>query len=154
MVIDCDEVRILGALRGLLYKDVNKLLGEMELDLPPVERGDYSGGSAVVPVIRLSTCERSEKERIILVDAYTLSITFSVAEHPESELRCYAYAAAVEKALLGNPTLDGEVSRAAMTAKTFGPPKRPHCGEGWTVEIKIRVNVENPQGSKRGGNDG
>jgi hypothetical protein len=44
--------------------------------MPPIEFGNYRGGSAVVPVITLSTGERSEKERIIRLDAYTLTVTF------------------------------------------------------------------------------
>jgi hypothetical protein len=51
---------------------VNELLGETEYPIPPIEFGTYRGGSAVVPVITLSTCERSEKERIVRLDAYIL----------------------------------------------------------------------------------
>jgi hypothetical protein len=56
-------------------------------------------------VIALSTCERSEKERIIRLDAYTLAIAFTVPEHPDGERNCYAYAGAVAAALGENPTL-------------------------------------------------
>ncbi|MDR2407605.1 MAG: hypothetical protein LBE13_05795 [Bacteroidales bacterium] len=37
---------------------------------------------ACSPIISLSTCERSEKERIIRLDACTLTITFTVPEWP------------------------------------------------------------------------
>jgi hypothetical protein len=53
---------------------VNEFLGEMELVVPPVEFSGYTGGSVVVPVISLSTCERSEKERVIRLDAYALTL--------------------------------------------------------------------------------
>jgi hypothetical protein len=52
----------------------------------------YRGGSAVVSVIGLSTCERSEKERIVRLDAYTLIISFSLPETPENEVCGCAYA--------------------------------------------------------------
>jgi hypothetical protein len=59
------EETIIGAVNRLLSGRVNELLGETEYPIPPIEFGSYRGGSAVVPVITLSTCERSEKERII-----------------------------------------------------------------------------------------
>ena len=114
----------------------------MELPVPPVEMGEYSGGSVVVPVINLSTCERSEKERIIRLDAYSLTIVFSVPESPENELHCYAYAAAVEKALGENQALGGVASRAVLVGKKYAAPKKPHCGDGWEVVLTLRVTVE------------
>jgi hypothetical protein len=106
------EQQILTAVRGVLAGRVNEILGEMECAAPLVEFGGYAGGSVVVPVISLSTCDRSEKERIIRLDTYALTVAFSVPESPESETYCYAYAAAVEKALGENPALGGVVSRA------------------------------------------
>jgi hypothetical protein len=63
------EEAIIGAVKRLLSGRVNELLGEMEYPIPPVEFGNYRGGSVIVPVISLSTCERSEKERVIWLDA-------------------------------------------------------------------------------------
>jgi hypothetical protein len=93
------EEILLNSVKKLLSGRVNELLGETEYPIPPVEWGSYRGGSAVVPAIALSTCERSEKERIIRLDAYTLTISFSVPEHPDGERNCYAYAGAVAVAL-------------------------------------------------------
>jgi hypothetical protein len=121
---------------------VNEFVGEMELAVPSVEFGGYAGGSVVVPVIALSTCERSEKERIIRLDAYALTITFSVPETPESEIHCFAYAAALEKALGENPALGGAVSRAVLSGKKYLAPKKPHCGDGWEVVLTLRLTVE------------
>jgi hypothetical protein len=78
------EEILLNSLKKLLSGPVNELLEEMERPVPPVEFGQsgftglssefrqgrnstafYGGGSVVVPVVILSTCERSEKERII-----------------------------------------------------------------------------------------
>jgi hypothetical protein len=77
-------------------------LAEEELPVPPVEFGCFGGGSVAVPVITLSTCERIEKERIIRLDAYTVTISFTLPESPDGELCCYAYA--VEKAIAENPS--------------------------------------------------
>jgi hypothetical protein len=139
------EQRIIRAIRSLLAGRVNELLGAGDLYGPPVELGDYSGGSAVVPVISLSICERTEKERIINFDAYSLTVTFALPEMTESELFCYAYAAALERALGENVTLDGVADRAVLTGKKYKPPKKPHCGEGWEVILSLRVTAENDQ---------
>jgi hypothetical protein len=136
------EEKLLNSVRKLLSGRVNELLGEMEYSIPPVEFGSYRGGSAVSPVITLSTCERSEKERIIRLDAYTLTITFTMPEHPEGERNCYAYASSVVTALGNDPTLGGAASRAVLTGKKYVPPKQSGTGEGWEVELKIHVLVE------------
>jgi hypothetical protein len=126
----------------LLSGRVNELLGVMEYPIPPIEFGDYRGGSAVVPTIALSSCERSEKERIIRLDAYSLTIAFTVPEHPEGERNCYAYAASVAAALLENPTLDGIADRAVLTGKKYVPPKHPGSGEEWETVLTLRVTVQ------------
>jgi hypothetical protein len=143
---DFIEQRIISAVRELLTEMVNELLGDSEFVIPLVEFGNYCGGSAVVPVIALSTCERSEKERIIRLDAYFLTITFTLPETPESELHCYAYSAAVSMAFYDNPTLGGIVDRAVVTGKKYLSPKKQHCGEGWGVVVCLRVTIE--QGAK------
>jgi hypothetical protein len=145
------EEIIINSLKSLLAGRVNELLGETEHPIPPIEFGNYRGGSAVVgacsPVIGLSTCERSEKERIIRLDAYTLTITFTVPEHPSDqrsvgERNYYAYASSVAAALNENPTLGGIASRAELTGKKYIPPKHPGTGEGWELVLTLRVTVQ------------
>ncbi|MDR2477874.1 MAG: hypothetical protein LBD48_01025 [Treponema sp.] len=96
----------------------------------------------MAPVISLSTCERSEKERVIRLDAYALTIVFSVPENPESELHYYAYATAVEKALGENMVLGEAVSRAVLIGEKYLAPKKPHCGDGWEIVLTVRVTLE------------
>jgi hypothetical protein len=98
--------------------------------------------TGTVPVIALSTCERSEKERIVRLDAYTLTITFTVPEHPEGERNCYAYTSSVATALGENPTLGGVASRAELAGKKYTPPKQSGMGGEWEVELKIHVLVD------------
>jgi len=136
------EQRIIEAIRGLLTGRVNEILANLDYQVPFIEFSDYEGGNVVVPVINLSTCERSEKERIIRLDAYSLTITFSLPEKKESEFLCYVYSLAVYKALGENPTLDGVADRAVATGKKYNKPKKPGCGEGWKVEISLRVTIE------------
>jgi hypothetical protein len=133
---------LLNSVKSLLSGQVNELLEETEYPIPPVEFGNYRGGSAVIPVISLSTCERSEKERIIRLDAYTLTITFTVPEWPGGERNCYAYAASVATALRENPTLGGAASRAELAGKKYVPPKQSGTGGDWELELKIHVLVE------------
>jgi hypothetical protein len=117
-------------------------LGETDYPIPPVEFGSYRGGSAVVPAITLSTCERSEKERIIRLDAYTLTIAFTVPEHPAGERNCYAYAAAIGRALSEDPALGGVASRAVLTGKKYSPPKQSGAGGDWGLVLTLRVTTE------------
>jgi hypothetical protein len=126
----------------LLFVGVDELLEETEYPIPPIEFGNYRDGSVVVPAIALSTCEQSEKERIIRLDAYTLTITFTVPEWPGGERNCYAYASSVATALNENPTLGGVASRAVLTGKKYVPPKQSGTGGDWEVILTLRVTVE------------
>ena len=139
------EPKIIEAVRGLLTGRVNEILREAEFVIPIIEFGDYEGGYAMSPVISLCSCERSDKERIIQLDAYTLTITFSLPETPEGELYCYAYSGAVSRALYDNPTLGGVADRAVITGKKYGSPKKPYCGEGWELVVTLRLTVENEE---------
>ena len=139
---DLIETRILGGIRGLLAGRVNEILREMESAVPVVEFGDYDGDGSVIPVITLGSCERTEKERIIRLAAYMLTITFSLPDTPESELYCYAYSGAFSRAIYDNPTLGGVVDRALITGKKYIAPKKQHCGDGWSLEMTLHITVE------------
>jgi hypothetical protein len=136
------EEILLNSVKKLLSGPVNELLGEIEYPIPPIEFGNYLGGSVITPVITLTTCERTEKERIIRLDAYTLTITFTVPEHPEGERNSYAYAWAAAVALQENPTLGGIVDRAVLAGKKYVPPKQNGTGGDWTVVLSLRLTVE------------
>jgi hypothetical protein len=139
---DFIEKQIIEAVQKLLTGRVNEVLENWQFLIPLFEISEFQGRSAVVPVIHLSGCERSEKERIIRLDAYSMTISFSLRETPESELYCYAYATAVCKALGENPTLGGIVDRAVVTAKKYIPPKKAYGGNEWEVIISLRATVE------------
>jgi hypothetical protein len=136
------EEILLNSVKKLLSGRVNELLGETEYPIPPVEFGGYRGGSAVIPVIVLSTCERSEKERVIRLDAYTLTVTFTVPEHPAGERNCYAYAAAIGRALSEDPALGGAASRAVLAGKKYTPPKQSGAGGVWGITLTLWVTTE------------
>jgi hypothetical protein len=143
-VKDFIEQRIINAVRELLTGQVNTILSGMEFAIPIIEFGEYSAGY-VVPVITLAACERTEKERVIRLDAYSVAITFSLPETPENELYCYAYSGAVDRAVYNDPTLGGAVDRAVITGKRYIPPKVAKCGEGWGLSIVLRLTAENEQ---------
>jgi hypothetical protein len=152
------EEILLNSVKKLLSGRVNELLGETKYPIPPIEFGNYRGGSVIVPVIALSSCERTEKERIVRQDAYTLTITLNVPEYPEgapfgepngdaenqgfSAICCYAYAWAAATALQENPTLGGVVDRAVLAGKKYVPPKQSGTGGDWTVVLSLRITVE------------
>jgi hypothetical protein len=139
---DFIEQRIIDAVRKILTGRVNEILNRWEFLIPVIEFSAFANKYAVVPAISLVSCERTEKERIIRLDAYSLSITFTLPETQETELYCYGYAAAVCKALGENPTLGGVVDRAVVSGKKYNTPKKPFCGEDWEMVISLRVTVE------------
>ena len=136
------EETIINGVKRLLSERVNEILKEAEISLPIIEFGSCGCGYAVAPVIVLSTCERTEKERIIRLDAYSLTITFPLPETAESELHCYAYSGAVGRALYDDPTLGGVADRTVIAGKKYVQPKKPHCGEGWELIVTLRITVE------------
>ena len=135
------EEAIIGAAKGLLTGRVNEILNEAQFIVPVIEFGNFGGGYAVAPAISLTGCERTEKERIIQLDSYTLTISFTFSESPESELHCYAYSSAVGLAVSENPTLGDVVDRTAITAKKYISPKKPHCGEAWGLVLILRIAI-------------
>jgi hypothetical protein len=145
---DLVEYRIIEAVRVLLSGRVNELLRNSQFVIPLIEFGAYDCGSAVAPVIALNACERTEKERIIQLDAYSLTITFTLPESSpsklasESEFYCYAYSAAFSKALNEDVTLCSVVDRAVISGKKYVPPKITNCGKGWEVNISVRITME------------
>jgi hypothetical protein len=145
------EEIIINSLKSLLSGRVNELLGETEYPIPPIDSefrqgrnstASYGSGSAVATVITLSSCERTEKERIVRLDAYTLTITFTVPEWTGGERNCYAYAATVATALKENPTLGGIADRAELTGKKYTPPKQSGTGGDWEVILTLRLTVD------------
>jgi hypothetical protein len=139
---DFIEVRIIAAVRKLLTGKVNETLCAMKSQVPLIEFTDYHGGSVVVPVITLATCERTEKERVIRQDAYSITVSFTFSDTSESELYCYAYSGAVGRAVYDDPTLGGVVDKAVITGKKYVSPRKHHCRDDWEVIISIRLTIE------------
>jgi hypothetical protein len=137
------EEILLNSVKKLLAGRVNELLEETEYSIPPIEFGrSLSGGHVLTPVLRLSTCERTEKERIVRLDAYTLTVTLNIPEQPEGERNAYAYAWAAATALGENPTLGGVADRVVLAGKKYTPPKQSGTGGEWTAILTLRVTVE------------
>lgn len=136
------EIKILEKVRELLNERVNEVLNTWQNTVPLFELSEFKGRCAVVPKINITFCERTEKERIVLLDAYSLSISFNLQDTEETELYCYAYINAVKKVIEENPTLGGVVDRAAILIKKITPPKVAHCGMEWEAVISLRITVE------------
>jgi len=142
MTTEFIEQRIIAAVRGILTEQVNAIMGEWEFVVPIIEFGKISGTYAVSPEIVISGCEQTEKERIVKTDAYSLTITFTLQEHEDGELFCYAYASAFAKALNKDVSLGGVADRAVITNRKYIPPKKVHCGEGWGLILTLRITTE------------
>jgi len=113
------EQQIIEAAKKLLSEQANDLLGNSQFSIPVIEFGGNGSGYTVSPVITLSGCERTEKERIVRQDTYLMTITFSFQEQPESELHLYAYSGAVSRVFHDDPTLGGVADRAIITGKKY-----------------------------------
>ena len=139
---DFIETRIIGAVRKLLNGKVNELLNDSQYAIPVIEFGGYVGINTVAPEIVLSLCERTEKERIVRQDAFSLTIAISLPESSDVEMYCYAYSGAISRAFYDDPTLGGVADRAVITGKKYLAPKKPNCGEEWELVISVRIVVE------------
>jgi len=137
------EEAITGAVKKLLTGKVNDVLRGLEFKIPIIEFGIFRGDTVIAPVVSLSSCEQTEKERIIKQDTYSLTITFPILDTVESELYCYAYAAAFQKALCEDVTLGGAADRAVITNRKYIPPKKADCGMEWETIITLRITLEN-----------
>jgi hypothetical protein len=150
---DFIEQQIIEAVRKLLSGRVNEILNKWEFLIPVIEFSVFENKYSVAPAVSLVSCERTEKERIIRLDAYSLSISFTLPETQETELYCYGYAAAVCKAIGENPTLGGVVDRAVVSGKKYSQPKKPGCGEDWEMVISLKVTIETMSNEKGGMNN-
>ena len=135
------EQQILRAVRKLLTERVNEVFRDWELLVPVIEFGSFNGKYAVPPALFLSTCERTEKERLIRLDAYSLTISFTLMDDEDGELFCYAYSSAVTKILKEDVTLGGIADNAEIVGKKYTHPKRQNCGEGWGLSLTLRITV-------------
>ena len=130
------------ALRKLLAEDVNELLEEAALPsgdvVLPVEfaLGRGSGRYGITPEIRLACGERSEKERVVLVDVYTVTIAFVCVR---GECSSYPYAWAVDQALRADTTLGGVVDRVSLVKKTWAALKGPEDGTELTFTLRVML---------------
>jgi len=136
------EQKINNAVKKLLTGFFNSYLLQLDFQIPVVEFGIFRGVNVIAPVISLSSCEQTEKERIVKQDTYTVTVTFPVLETVESEMFCFAYADAFNRALGDDVTLGGVVDRAVITNKKYVPPKKINCGMDWEVVITLRIIVE------------
>jgi hypothetical protein len=139
------EEKVLNSVKSLLLGRVNEILGEAEFLIPPIEFTHKPNWSyyAITPELAITACERSEKDRIVLLDAYKVTITFTM---PESygERNGYAYAASIDRALQEDPTLGGVADYALLVKKDYKAPKRPGAGEDWEAVLTLRITTEGP----------
>jgi len=136
------EQRIINAVKKLLSGYFNSYLLQLDFQIPVVEFGIFRGVDVIAPLIVLTSCEQTEKERIVKQDIYSVTVTFPVLDSVESEMFCFAYADAFNKALGDDVTLGGVVDRATVTAKKYVPPKKINCGMDWEVVLTLKIIVE------------
>jgi hypothetical protein len=129
-----NEEMLLEMTAELLSGGVNYYLNEIDETVPlfEIEGQRKLGAYGVKPDIDVSDCELSEKERVIKLQAYTLTITFCVKGFEHKRL-LYIYAYAIEKAIGDDPTFGGVADRVALTHKKYS---------GEQVVITLRATLE------------
>jgi len=138
------EGAVLNAVRRLLVDDVNKLLEGLSFHVPLFEFGNHSGREVAVPGVSLSWCGRTEKERVVFVNAYAVEVTVPVEDLREwdGETLMFAYGAAIDTAISLNKSLGGIVDNVLVTKRDYVQPTRRYCGDCWILALKLRVTVE------------
>jgi hypothetical protein len=136
------EEAIIEAVKQLLASRMNELLKEVDYPIPYVEFGSCSGGDAVIPKVAIIACERTENERLALLNAYSLSVVFDVPESADSVLYTFMYYCAASKAFDENPKLGGIVDGVVIVNDRIKPPEKTNCGRNWQVVITLRLTVE------------
>jgi hypothetical protein len=79
------EKEIIRAVQGLLIEQVNTILLESQLPVPVIGYSNHGGFYSTFPAVTLNACESTEKERIIRIDAYNVTVSFTLSEMPEGE---------------------------------------------------------------------
>jgi hypothetical protein len=134
-----NEEMLLEMTAALLGGAVNFYLNELDETLPQFEIDvrHKLGGYGVVPVIDISECELSDKERVIKLQAYTLKISFSV-KGSENKRLLYVYAYAIEQAINDDVTFGGVADRVALVHKKYSQK----TADLWEIVISVRAVVE------------
>jgi hypothetical protein len=127
------EEKIESAVWVLLLDGVNDFLGSIDDDVPLVER-NTGGFTARSPraVVEFAAAERTEKERIVRLDAYTVKVLFDA---PESF--CYRYAYALDKAIVADSTLGGLAERVLFEKRTYKKTPNGGCEAVFTLRITV-----------------
>jgi hypothetical protein len=130
------EEKIEGAVWVLLLSGVNDFLEGIDDDVPALE-GPGFGSRSPGAVVEFAAAERTEKERIVRMDAYTVKITINAAAS-----FCYRYAYALDKAIEADWTLGGLAERIQFEKrvykKTINGGGNPAC----KAVFNLRVTVE------------
>jgi hypothetical protein len=127
------EEKLIGAVWALLTGRVNGVLAECDDTVPFIEGRETSESCRSRPSVRLATAERTEKERIVKIDAYLVNVAFGGTEKD-----CYRYAWALEKAIDEDRTLDGITDYTAIEKKVYQKINY----EDFCVCISLRITVE------------
>ncbi|GHU40836.1 hypothetical protein FACS1894190_08210 [Spirochaetia bacterium] len=114
------EEQLIEMINEILTSTVNFYLSEMEEFVPLVELSSSGklGSYGVCPQIELSEAARTDKDRIVRTDAYTMTITF-VMNSQNNKRDVYCYAAALESAINDDPTFGGVADRVAFVNRKY-----------------------------------
>jgi hypothetical protein len=131
------EEKILGGVWELVLNGVNDALESIDDDVPAVERrGDCLAGDYVKRrmngTVGMKAVQRTEKERIVRLDAYAVEVTFNASLED-----CYRYAYALDKAIEADATLGGLADRVLFVKKVYNKGIY-----GCEAVFSLRVTVE------------
>jgi hypothetical protein len=129
------EEKILGGVLELLLTGVNGVLAEIDDDVPPVERPGAARPCRCA--VELAAAERTEKERIVRLDAYAVKVTFY-----GSEADCYRYGYALNKAVEADWTLGALAESVCFERKVYKKTAGGVKADGCEAVFSLKIIIE------------
>jgi hypothetical protein len=132
--------KILNAVRKLLLKRVNKMLGKSEIKVPLIDFSDCQNENNAVPNIALFS-ERNADNKVFLKSVYELVLNFTFPENDDCDYICYLYSKYIKQAIDEDDTLGGKVIKASLKETSTRWPEKKKKGNVcyFRAELHLRV---------------
>jgi hypothetical protein len=127
---DLTKKQIFRQVRGFLLGRVNAELAGTDYHVPLIKFKGRKGKTSIVSAIN-----------ILVHDNFSVTVTFTLPEKPESGFYCYAYGSGFAIAVKKDPTLGGVVANAVVSEKKYVSPNLENSGHVWKAVITLQVTV-------------
>jgi hypothetical protein len=131
---DLIKKQIFDVVRGFLLGRVNTELAGTDYHVPLIKFKGSKGKTAIVSDIE-----------ILVHDTFSVTVTYTLPETPESEFYCYAYGSAFCIAVKKDPTLGGVVEQAVVSEKKYVSPNTENSRREWQAVITLQIAISKEQ---------